>query len=508
MRHAISKKALAAMSEEERLETVAALRALEEIRAVDPLQFFHPHSKQHDLMLQKVPLKAFLGGNRSGKTTVGIVDDLIQAIDRDACPDHLKQYKRWDPPFYCRITTPDFTSTMEGVVFQKLREWAPRAQLVGGAWDKAYDKQNRLLRFANGSWFQFMTYEQDLDKFGGAALHRCHYDEEPPRAIRTECLFRLIDYGGEELFTMTPLLGMSWMFTEIWEPWEKGELSDGHVTTVDMDDNPYLDATTKQRVLGGLSEEERKARKEGRFVHFGGLIYSEFSREKHVRPEILEPQGMEDDEHELAGQTIYVGIDPGQRFMAAVVFCAVDHEGRITVFDEIAMQGATAREVAAEIRLRCARWRVEPRMFIIDPAAQNRLHQTGRSDQMEYADAGIYAVPGQNAVRAGINRVKTYLQTDALTVCANCDELLTEFRRYRWATPKTRGDDDPAEKPIKKDDHLLDALRYVIMARPVRPAAHVEVVDQPLYKRLVEDALRQDTRPQATVSEGGPGRFL
>jgi hypothetical protein len=60
------------------------------------------------------PLKAFLGGNRSGKTTVGIVDDLIQAIDHDAVPEHLKQYKLWEPPFYCRIITPDFTATMEG----------------------------------------------------------------------------------------------------------------------------------------------------------------------------------------------------------------------------------------------------------------------------------------------------------------------------------------------------------------------------------------------------------
>jgi phage terminase large subunit-like protein len=288
----IDRKVLEAMEPTERLEALKQLELLNEIRAVDPLQFFHPHHKQHELMRVHQPVRAFLGGNRSGKTTVGIADDLIQAIDPEAVPEHLRQYKRWDPPFYCRIVTPDFTATMEGVVFQKLREWAPRAQLVGDSWDKAYDKQNRLLRFKNGSWFQFMTYEQDLDKFGGTALHRCHYDEEPPEAIRKECLMRLIDYGGEELFTMTPLLGMTWMFTEIWEPWEKGELEDGHVTTVDMDDNPYLDATTKQRVLGGLSR--RSARPVRRAASSTSAVSSTASSAaRSTSAQRCEPQGME-----------------------------------------------------------------------------------------------------------------------------------------------------------------------------------------------------------------------
>jgi hypothetical protein len=109
---------------------------------------------------------------------------------------------------------------------------------------------------------------------------------------------------------------------DLGEAWEKGELEDSHVVTVDMDDNPYLDARTKKRVLAGLSEEERRARKEGRFVHFGGLIYNDFERARHVdrrsrsRPKrTLAP---------FDNQLVYVGIDPGQRFMAAAVFVAAD----------------------------------------------------------------------------------------------------------------------------------------------------------------------------------------
>jgi hypothetical protein len=52
---------------------------------------------------------------------------------------------------------------------------------------------------------------------------------------------------------------------------------------------------------------------------------------------------------------------------------------------------------------------------------------------------------------------------------ANCEETIKEFRMYRWSKPAKTSPEDPQEKPIKKDDHLLDALRYVVMARPYIP---------------------------------------
>jgi phage terminase large subunit-like protein len=275
----IDPDALSRLSPEEQKEVARLLAELDDLRVQDPLQFFHPHPRQVEFLDSEDPCKAFLGGNRSGKTTAGIVDDIIQAVDRNSLPEHLQQFKKFEPPFFCRIIAPDFVSTMEGVIFHKLREWLPKSQLKGGSWDSAYDKQRRLLNFKNGSRFAFMTFEQELDKFSGAALHRVHYDEEPPEEIRTENQMRLIDYGGQEMFTMTPLLGISWMYDAIYE---KRHLPGFTVVQVDMDDNPHLNQAAKERLLEGLSEEERVARKEGRFVHFGGMVFAEFSDRKHV----------------------------------------------------------------------------------------------------------------------------------------------------------------------------------------------------------------------------------
>jgi phage terminase large subunit-like protein len=474
----IDSELLAGLPAGEREQVAEALGRVEAAFKANPLLGYRPHARQVEFhrplpsaMVVRVwpPTRAFFGGNRSGKTTATMVDSIIQAIDWELVPEHLRDFKRWDPPFFCRVVTPDLTATLDGVVLQKFREWCPREQFKGGSFDRAFDKVQRMLHFKNGSWFQFMSNDQDLDKFGGAALHRLVFDEEPREDIRRECLMRLIDYGGEELFGMTPLHGMSWVFDEIFDPWERGVLApeDGRVVVVDMDDNPHLDRVTMARVLSGLGAEEREARKSGRFVSFAGLIYASFASSVHVVPINEVPDGVE----------VFAGIDPGYRHMCAVVLCYLDPDDRLVVFDEIAMQGAKISQVCQEYKIRCLKWKVQPRWVVIDPASRNKVGQTARSDQQEFADNGVPTIPGQNSVTAGINHVKERLdhrtvqgQPDPrLLVAAHCTELRAEFKRYRWVKESTRQENGSKEAPVKKDDHLLDALRYVVMQRPLAP---------------------------------------
>jgi len=482
------------------VEQDEALRLLSEYEALvknNPLLGYEPHPKQVLFHASKEPLKAFLGGNRSGKTTAGILDDLIQCVDEAILPESLKPYKKWQPPFHCRIIVPDFTSTMEGVIFQKLREWSPKSQLVGDRFDKAYEKTTRKLNFKNGSSIDFLTFEQDLDKFGGAAKHRIHYDEEPPKDIRRESMMRLIDYGGDELFTMTPLHGMSWMYDDIWEPWTKGTLEESTLVLVDMDDNPYLDVKTKNRALAGMSKEEREARKSGRFVHFAGMIYDEFSRPKHVIPELRPDET--GDRRLPPGANVYVGIDPGMRHMAAVVWAYINTEDTMVVFDELALQGQNIAQVCESIKLINQKWGqhtetgaiapLVPVWYVIDPSARNVSHQTGRSDQAEYVKHGIVTILGQNSVTAGISAVKVRIEKHRLLVTANCQNLIDEFRKYRWATA-TRSEDDPKEAPVKRDDHLLDALRYVVASMPYA----TEAIQLQKHMTPLERAVREDMR--------------
>ena len=464
----INQAAIDAMSPAEQADVTKALAEIDQAHQDNPLLLYEPYAKQEVFHASRKRLKTFFGGNRAGKTTCSVADDIIQAVDIAALPDHLKPYKKWDPPFHCRIVSPDFTATTEGVLFPKIRELVPKGQLEGGSWNKAFDKQQRVLRFANGSTFQFLSSEQDVDKFGGSALHRVHFDEEPGgeagHQIYLECRMRLIDHAGDMVFSMTPLQGLSWTYDELWE--RRGEeISDGHyeseiATTcvASIFDNPHLNREQIDAAMEGMSSKEKMSRAEGRYVHIAGLVYGdEYDAETHV---VKAPSRAS-----LAGKTIMVGIDPGIA-TTAILFVAFDKENKALVFDEISLSDTSAIPALASkaIHEKEAKWQIKPAFYIIDPAARHRNLTNAEQVAGHYLRAGISTIPGQNALEAGVFEVKRRFEQGTLEISEQCQVLLWELGRYRI---DPRGD---GFKVITKHDHHCDALRYVLMARPQVPA--------------------------------------
>jgi phage terminase large subunit-like protein len=476
----IDKKRLEALSGPEREQAEKALLAIETERQRNPLAFYGPHAKQRAFHGFTTQTKCFFGGNQSGKTWGGLADDVIQAVDADCLPEALRAYKKFEPPFLCRIMAESFP-VLETTMIEKLQELLPLDQLVGGAWSTAYDKNLRVLYFQNGSKFFFMTYEQEVRKMGGASIDRVHFDEEPPLAVFNECRLRVMAHGGDLIFTMTPVFGLTWTYDQLWQ--QRGDevgkdvfkAPDLSVVTVDMSDNPALGEKEIELALMGMSDEEKAARKEGKFVALHGLIYGDFKRETHVTPERPLPEHV----------NVVVGIDPGIRNRTAVVWIYLTHDDEMVVFQEGYYEGMTAQQVCDQIHKTNDDFNVAPLYYVIDPAARNKDHQTGRSDQMEYADNGIVTIAGQNSVTAGINRVRERFQNDRLFIQSHCANLINELQMYRWKQPPKSGEDS-RQAPVKKDDHLVDALRYAVMSRPYLPEAESQSNETRLQKTMRE----------------------
>jgi phage terminase large subunit-like protein len=453
---------LAELPEPEQERIAELLDKLNGLARENPLRHWYPHEKQEQFLASRDRFKWMLGGNQSGKTTVCTVDDLIQAVDLEALPEHLKAYKYHHGPFKWRVVGPDF-DIVEMVVMEKMKALVPPGQLVGNSWDSGYDAKHRVLRFKNGSTCQFKTYQQEAWTHGGATLDRVRFDEEPPRDIFNENKIRVMARRGDLLVAMTPVQGLTWMYEDFWEPYTQGQLMNSFVQTVDMDDNPAIGTLEKEETLRGYSKEEREARKTGHFVHFHGRVYGEFNS-SCIIPQDDVPVGL----------PIYVGIDPGIRHMAAVSFMYHTPDDTLVVFEELALKDMNVAEVATAIKETEIVYGIKPAWYVIDPSARNKQHVTGRNLQLEYADHGILTFPGQNDVATGISRVKVRLEHKKLLVMANCTETIKEFRQYRWSKPPRQSPNDAKEQPIKKDDHLLDAIRYQVMARPYRPQVKKE----------------------------------
>lgn len=468
--------AIEALEPEKREQAKLLLAQFEAAIAANPLLRYNNrdlypdkvHEKQLAFHADKSRTRAVLGGNRSGKTYSAIVDDIIQAIDEDVVPDHLRPYKRWQPPFRCRIMAADFQHAMEVVIYEQVRQWVPYSQLVGGSWKTAFDKQQHILRFANGSWFQFMTYEQHVDMFRGAELERCHYDEEPPEDIYKENRKRLFTTRGDTIFSMTPEKGFTGIMTRILNSRHDDGVSVRHFT---MFDNPWNSPADIEEFTRGMTEEEIRAAVYGEVVHFAGLVLSEWTNDCIV-PQI--------EAGSLADSTVIVGIDPGIRF-TGLVWIAFDKEDNALVFDSLKLENHTVDRVCEEIRKKNARWNVKPIYSVIDPSARNRTATNAESVEGEYIRHGIPTVHGQNDLETGVFQIKRRLANGSLQVTANNHALIDEIEHYRF-DPKA---DEDVFAVIRVNNHIIDAVRYVLMSRPhVGPVRKTRVGNKNPYGAL------------------------
>src|SRR5574339_490499 len=151
---------------------------------------YQPHEKQclfHQLQQKK---RLYIGGNRSGKSYAAVAEDVWWLTD-------THPYRETPAlPVRGRVVTVDFTYGLEQIILPLFKILLPASELIDGSWEASYSKSLRVLTLKNGSTVEFMSYEQDTEKFAGTSRHFVHYDEEPPMHIFNECNARLVDTAG------------------------------------------------------------------------------------------------------------------------------------------------------------------------------------------------------------------------------------------------------------------------------------------------------------------------
>ena len=438
-------------------EVLRELEAAERLLSSNPLQGFEAHSPaQAEFFAARSPIIAAFAGNRFGKTTSLVVRSLVECVDRACLPAWLREVKRWDGPVHGWIICPT-TDKMYDSLIPAFQKWCPSGQLLGNQWagakGGAWSKERRQITFANGSTLAFKTYEQHESTLGGAALHFVGYDEPPPLRHREECMTRLADHGGYEMFAMTPLkTNTGWIRREIFK---KRESPDITVIRGSMHDNPTLDKVTVARLLDSYSSDLwRKAREFGDFVDVGGLIYPDFDRCVSTKPFNLDF---------IRGLDVVVGIDNGIR-NAGLVWVGFDKDLTAWVFHEELLQDKTAADYAACIREVNSRLGLRNVSYVIDPAAKQRAQANGMTVLSEINKAGVFPNLGQNDHELGFGQMRVRMQNRRFWVSPECRGLRDEADDYAAKEPD-EGKDDSHLEPIKGNDHRLDALRYAVLER-------------------------------------------
>ena len=106
---------------------------------------------------------------------------------------------------------------------------------------------------------------------------------------------------------------------------------------------------------------------------------------------------------------------------------------------------------------------------IADPKGAARSERDKRSLFDHYAEYGLYFKPGYNRIEDGIYKVYTYFELGRLKIFSNLKNTIDELQKYKYPPRKLGDDEKVTEKPLDKDNHAMDVIRYICGELPDSP---------------------------------------
>jgi phage terminase large subunit-like protein len=284
------------------------------------------------------------------------------------------------------------------------------------------------------STIQLKTYEQGRIAWQGTSKHVVSFDEEVPEEIAEEGMLRTMDCDGIVMYGYTPLNGM----TEVTQKFLDEENSDLRTyVQASWDDVPHLTQEAKDAVLRLSKIQQRNARSKGIPTQGAGSVYP-------IEADRLECEPFPLPKHWPRGY----GMDVGWNRTAGL-FGALDRESDILYVYSEHYEGEEVPSIHADAIKRRGRM-----VGYIDPAARGRSQVDGEQLLQTYRNLGLMLQIANNAVESGVYEVWQRAVEGRLRIFRNCRNVLREWSMYHR---------DKNGKIVKKNDHALDALRYLIM---------------------------------------------
>ncbi|MGW6481309.1 PBSX family phage terminase large subunit [Streptomyces sp. NPDC055059] len=271
-----------------------------------------------------------------------------------------------------------------------------------------------------------------------------------PRGFWNQLLGRLSVKGAKLLATTNPDNPGHWLKKEFLDREDSLDLRSWHFT---LDDNPALDpayVTALKSEYVGLWYRRFIS---GHWVQSEGAIYEMFDPERQVVTVLPRMD-----------RWLCDAIDYGTVNPYADLLIGIGADRRLYVASEYRWESRRERRMMTDHEYSQARkaWLarvpqpesnvigVHPEWTIVDPSASSYIEQLHRD--------GVSGVTtADNSVLDGIRTVSSLLSADLLRVHSSAAGLIDELPGYSWDdSAAARGDD----KPIKENDHSVDALRY------------------------------------------------
>ncbi|QKW08053.1 PBSX family phage terminase large subunit [Streptomyces sp. NA04227] len=266
-----------------------------------------------------------------------------------------------------------------------------------------------------------------------------------PEAFWTQLLARLSVPGARLLATTNPDSPRHWLKQGYLDREAELDLVSWHFK---LDDNPSLPPAYVAALAAEYVGLWRRRMIDGAWVVAEGAVYDMFDEQRHVVDSLP------------AMRRHWLGVDYGTTNPFAAVLLGLGTDDRLYVVDEWRHDSRRAHRQMTDAQYSAAvrRWlderNVVPEWTFVDPSAASFLNQL-------WSDGHPNIARARNDVLDGIRTTSTALDSGLLRIHSLCTGLLDELPAYAWSSEASeRGED----KPLKRDDHSLDALRYVLQS--------------------------------------------
>ena len=383
-------------------------------------------------------------GRRSGKSVLG-VDDLTEGAV--TIPGSVNWYVGPTYGAAKDIAWSIFKSNIE-----PFREFGLIEKLV---------ESDLLIRWTNGSIIHMKGGDKP-DSLRGVRLDRLVIDEYSimKREIWDEVLQPATsDKKAPVLFTFTPkgynhAYELFQMETKNPADWKSKHVKTSEAGTISPEEIERARRDMDPRVF--------RQEYEASFETFGGQVYTDFDRDKHV-PAVPIPF--------VPGAEYAVGMDFGWSSPTVALFANIDAQENVTVFAEYVKRETPVPLVGLAIKNQAPGH--IPRLIACDPAGAAKSEAMGLDAISELRaifsfETVRYRANYPGVIQDGINTIRKWLRNGKLKISRACPHLIRALEMYRYPDPKN---DVQSELPLKDgiSDHPCDALRYLFACRfPLR----------------------------------------
>ncbi len=256
----------------------------------------------------------------------------------------------------------------------------------------------------------------------------------------------LTDTKGQVMFISTPK-GFNHFF-DLFNT-KDDDYQSFHFTSYD---NPFIPKEEIDKAGKEIPEDRFAQEYLADFRKTEGLVYKEFNRDIHVT----------EDKPTSVSDTI-LGIDFGYTNPSSIIPIKIDADNHYWILEEFYKTHQTTEQIAEQAKL------YKPTKVYADPAEPDRIEILRKS--------GLNCRDVSKDIVAGVDRVRELFKQGRIHISADCKNLIHELETYRY--PDKKPDQNEIEKPVKENDHALDALRYALyMIEPIQEEPRDEYFEQ------------------------------